>query len=187
MKRRLFLTGAIGCGKSTAIEQALGNKISSCCGFLTRRIRDEQGKLVSFSLLDLSSGREEVFLDFSSGHPEMYMAVFKTLGAASLRGDLLVLDEIGGIELLCTEFAASLKEALTRDVPILGVMKGEGPANALIQALGLSEEYKTAANQLRKWLQEDEETLLYTCNRFDENALLLAKQWAEVYVHEELF
>ena len=40
MKRRLFLTGPMGCGKSTAIAAALGNRLHDCGGFLTRRYRE---------------------------------------------------------------------------------------------------------------------------------------------------
>ena len=43
IKRRLFLTGAIGCGKSTAISRALGSRLYRCGGFLTRR-RTEGGR-----------------------------------------------------------------------------------------------------------------------------------------------
>ena len=82
------------------------------------------------------------------------------------------------------EFAAALDAALNRDVPILGVVKGEGPAGALIEKLGLTEAYQQAAERLRKKLGSDSHTLVYECRQYDENALRLARQWREEYLHE---
>ena len=38
MRRRLFLTGPIGCGKSTLIAKALGSTVRHAGGFLTLRV-----------------------------------------------------------------------------------------------------------------------------------------------------
>lgn len=181
MKRRLFLTGPIGCGKSTAIQTALGDRVFRCGGFLTRRYRDPH---LHFTLETPDGTYKETFLDFSAGKPELKLQVFSKAGVSSLRGKVLILDEIGGIELLCPEFTAALDAVLKSDVPILGVWKGEGPAGALIEALNLAETYTLAASRLRNFLQSDADTLLYECGQFDENALLLAAQWAEEYLHE---
>ena len=167
MKRRLFLTGPIGCGKSTAIAAALGERTQQCGGFLTRRYRDGNVK--------------STFLDFASGKPEVDLAVFSK---NYLRGETLVLDEIGGIELLNPEFASALEAVLSSGVPILGVLKGEGAAGALIDKLGLTEEYHWAAGKLRQQLYNDPNTLVYTCTQYDENALLLVRRWVEEYCHD---
>lgn len=184
MKRRLFLTGPMGFGKSTVIEKALGYRLSRCGGFLTRRTRDESGRVISFSLASPDGTQKETFLDFSSGKPELDRDVFSRLGTKLLNGEFLVLDEIGGVELLCPEFTAALEKALKSGVPILGVMKGEGPAGKLVETLGLTEEYELAASRLRHWMQTDADTLLYECSKFDENALDLAEQWVKEYAHE---
>lgn len=191
MKRRLFLTGPMGCGKSTAIANALGENITRCRGFLTRRHR---GEALSFALESPDGRRSETFLDFSGGKPAVNMEVFASLGVELLqfsRCDVgiapYVLDEMGGMELLCPEFRNALEALLDSDAPVIGVMKGEGPAGALMDALGLSEEYTEANHRLRKRLREDENTLLYECGQFDETALRLAEQWAEEYLHDGLF
>ena len=184
MKRRLFLTGPIGCGKSTAITNALGDKITQCGGFLTRRHREPR---LHFTLESPDGQCSETFLDFPDGKPRLNMDVFSHLGVNLLKGDILVLDEIGGIELLCPDFAAALEQVLQSDIPVIGVLKGQGPAGALIEALGLSEEYLQAAESLRNGLRNDEHTLLYECGQFDEIALLLAKQWVKEYTHGQLF
>lgn len=181
MKRRLFLTGAIGCGKSTAIFSALGDRLGNCGGFLTRRHR---GETLTFTLESPDGALREPFLEFPEGKPELHADVFSRLGKQLLEGDVLVLDEIGGVELLNPDFMAALERALERDIPILGVIKGEGPAGALIETLGLTEEYTRAANRLRERLLRDENTLVYTCGQFDENARRLAEAWVEEYIHE---
>ena len=181
MKRRLFLTGPIGCGKSTAITQALGERTQQCGGFLTRRHREPY---LHFTLESPDGQYSETFLDFSDGKPRLNMDVFSQSGVSLLRGDILVLDEIGGIELLDPNFAAALDTVLKSSVPILGVVKGDGPAGALVEALGLTEEYKRAVSQLREQLCSDIDTLVYECGQFDKKAYQLAKQWAEEYWHD---
>lgn len=181
MKRHLFLTGPMGCGKSTAIANAIGEKLPNFGGFLTKRVLGPDGHAQSFFLESPDGSKRETFLDFSSGKPEVHLEVFQNLAVSLLAGDVLVLDEIGGIELLCPEFTAALSAVLASDVPILGVMKGVAPANALIRALGLTEEYEIASQNLRKAMQEDENTLLYECGQFDGQALRLAQAWVKEY------
>ena len=177
MKRRLFLTGPIGCGKSTAIAAALGDKITLCGGFLTRRYREPH---LHFAVESPNRTQTETFLSFSTGKPEMNLSAFSRF---PLDGDVLVLDEIGGIELLDPGFAAALDRVLDSGVPILGVLKGDGPAGALIKTLGLTESYRLAAARLRARLQADPDTLMYPCGQFDETARQLAAQWVEENFH----
>lgn len=187
MKCHLFLTGSMGCGKSTAIAKAVGQKLPGFGGFLTKRILDSDGYARSFYLESPDGSTRKTFLDFSSGKPKAHLEVFQDLGVSFLTGDILILDEIGGIELLCPEFTAALEAVLASDVPILGVMKGKAPANALVRALGLTEEYEIAAQALYKSLQEDENTLLYECGQFDEQALRLAQVWVKEYAGASFF
>ena len=178
MKKRLFLTGPMGCGKSTAIKWALGEKITQCGGFLTRRCRKPH---LHFPLESPDGKYRKTFLDFSKGKPETDLSVFSDI---RLTGKILLLDEIGGIELLNPEFSAALDAVLNQGIPVLGVIKGEGPAGALIESLGLAEEYTYAASRLRQRLKSDPNTLVYECTQYDEIALRLAKQWAEEYLHD---
>ena len=181
MKKHLFLTGPIGCGKSTAIATALGSKIARCGGFLTRRHREPH---LHFTLESPDGKVKKMFLDFASGKPAVELAVFSE---SYLQGEMLILDEIGGIELLNSDFADALEAVLTSDTPIIGVIKGEGPAGALIDKLGLTEEYHLAAGKLRQQLRNAPNTLVYECSQYDENALLLARQWVEETFHGQLF
>ena len=181
MKRRLFLTGPIGCGKSTAITQVLGEGITQRGGFLTRRYREPH---LHFTLESPDGQYSETFLDFPDGKPKLLRNVFSQLGVDLLKGDILVLDEIGGIELLDPNFTAALDDILNSSVPILGVIKGDGSAGALVEALGLTEEYECAVSRLREQLCSDIDTLVYACEQYDEEARHLTKQWAEEYLHD---
>jgi len=184
VRRCLFLTGPIGCGKSTAILTAIGNRLPDFGGFLTKRIRDEKGHAVAFTLYAPDGSREAVFLDCTCGTPVIHWEVFQALAPELMTGKILLLDEIGGMELLCPEFMAALNALLKTDIPILGVLKGDTAANAMIRRLGLSAEYEAAAHVLRDRLLRDENTHLYTCGRYDPHALELARVWVKEYAHD---
>ena len=178
MKPRLFLTGPVGCGKSTAIRQALGGKLTHCGGFLTRRYREPQLHFV----LESPDGKiRKTFLDFPDGKPEVDLSVFSD---ADLSGAVLLLDEIGGIELLDPEFNAALAAVLRKNIPVLGVLKGTEAAAALAYTLGLGDEYAAAASRLQQQLLCDPDTLVYRSGQYDETALLLARQWVEEYLYD---
>lgn len=179
MKKRLFLTGPIGCGKSTAIASALGERIAQYGGFRTRRYLQPH---LHFALESTDGEEKRIFLDFASGKPELDLSAFSHL---DLSGRVLLLDEIGGIELLNPDFRIALDECINRDIPIIGVLKGEGAAGALMDTLGLSDIYEREARQLRQRLQTDPDTLVYPCGQFDATASQLARQWVEEYLPVE--
>lgn len=184
MRRRLFLTGTIGCGKSTAILTAIGDSLPDFGGFLTKRIRDERGHAAAFTLCAPDGSQEAVFLDCASGTPVIHWEVFQTLAPELMTGNIVILDEIGGMELLCPEFMAALNTLLETDIPILGVLKGDTAANAMIRKLGLSEDYEAATHALRDRLLRDEHTHLYTCGQYDPHAQELARAWVKEYAHD---
>lgn len=177
MKKHLFLTGPIGCGKSTAIAAALGDQLCQCGGFLTRRCRTPH---LHFTLERPDGKEKATFLDFSSEAPAADVSVFSE---RYLQGTPLVLDEIGGIELLNPQFLTALQAALSSGVPILGVIKSPDSCQALAEKLNLACQYRCAADKLRRQLLADGDTLIYECTQYDENALLLARRWAEEYCH----
>ena len=178
MKRHLFLTGPMGCGKSTAITVALGANMEKAGGFLTRRNGTDK---LYFTLESPDGSQKETFLDFREHTPQLDLSVFGRLGASLLAGDFLVLDEIGGIELLNPDFMAALEQVLCSDIPILGVLKAEGPASKLMDTLQLSDAYLQASAQLRHRLQAEENTLVYSCGQFDPQAKILAENWVKEY------
>lgn len=174
----------MGCGKSTALLTAIGPRLPRFGGFLTRRLRDEKGHAVAFTLSAPDGSREAVFLDCTSGTPRIHRDVFRDLAPELMTGKYLVLDEIGGMELLCPEFMTALNALLDREIPIIGVLKGDAAASAMIRRLDLSAEYENAAAALRQRLSRDENTLLYPCGQYDSHALELARAWVKEYAHD---
>ena len=188
MEKNLFLTGPIGSGKSTSIATALGDRISGAGGFLTVRQRDDTGRAVAYWLQRCDGSCRQCIIDYSAKPYTMHMDVFETFGVELLEQarqyDYVVLDEIGGFEVLSESFTAALMKLLQSDIPCIGVMKGEGPASKMIQKLGLGEIYVQKAEQLRQWMRQDEDTLLYECSQFDPEGLRLAKAWAAEHIRK---
>ena len=186
MQKNLFLTGPIGSGKSTSIAAALGEKLSGAGGFLTVRQRDETGRAVAYWLKRPDGSDGQIIIDYSAKPYTMHMEVFESFGAELLEQakqyDYVVLDEIGGFEVLSDAFMEALMQLLESGTPCIGVMKGVAPASKMIQKLGLGEAYVQKAENLRQWMRDDENTLLYECAQFDPEGLRLAKNWAETYV-----
>lgn len=101
------------------------------------------------------------------------------------KASFAVLDEIGGIELLCPKFREALETLLQSGIPCIGVMKGTGPGSQMIRKLGLDKDYELAAESLRARLWLDRETLLYECSQFDPEALRLAQSWVSEFVRKD--
>ena len=185
MKKNLFLTGSVGCGKSTSIAAALGEAMSGAGGFLTVRQRDDTGRAVAYWLKRPDGSDGQVIIDYYAKPYTMHMEVFETFGVELLEQakqyDYVVLDEIGGFEVLSDAFGNALMSLLKSDVPCIGVMKGEGPASKMIQKLGLGDAYVQKAEVLRRWMRQDENTLLYECAQFDPEGLKLAQEWVCQY------
>ena len=181
--KKLFLTGAVGCGKSTAIRQALGDDLPKAGGFLTVRQKDDTGRAVAYWLTRPDGSDGQVIIDYSNKPYRMHLEVFESTGVALLERSgecpFVILDEIGGFEVLSDAFLDALKRLLERDIPVIGVMKGAAPASKMIRKLGLGEEYVRRAEQLREFLRSREDTLLYECSQFDPEGLRLARAWAE--------
>ena len=185
MEKNLFLTGSVGCGKSTSIAAALGENLPEAGGFLTVRQRDDSGRAIAYWLQRCDGSGRQCIIDYSAKPYCMHREVFETFGVELLEQakqyDYVVLDEIGGFEVLSDVFMDALTTLLQSDIPCIGVMKGEGPASKMIQKLGLGEAYVQKAESLRRWMRQDENTLLYECSQFDPEGLRLAREWVKEY------
>lgn len=185
MQKNLFLTGPIGSGKSTSIATALGEALPGAGGFLTVRQRDDTGRAVAYWLQRCDGSCRQCIIDYSAKPYTMHMEVFETFGAELLeqakKYDYVVLDEIGGFEVLSDAFMEALMQLLGSGTPCIGVMKGVAPASKMIQKLGLGEAYVQKAENLRQWMRDDEDTLLYECTQFDPEGLRLAREWVGCY------
>ena len=186
MKKNLFLTGNKGCGKSTMIAAALGENLGKAGGFLTVRELGEDGDARAFWLRHPGREGGRMIIDYSRQPYTMHPEVFEDLGVRLIEQaynyDYVVLDEIGGFEILTDPFLEALMELLQSDVPCIGVVKALGAATRMIQRLGLGDLYVQRSEDLHRWMEQDENTLLYTCDQFDPKGLQLARAWAAEYV-----
>lgn len=150
MSKIIFLSGTIGAGKSTLIRQCLLPYLPSIGGFYVQRILKD-GQLIAFRLRPVSASADyqlSLVVDNHEGLDDLFLyadqhggwqrndQVFLETGVNCLRqslksnNKLILLDELGGIELHLAPFMAEVYKILKSSTPILGVVKA--PANAQI-------------------------------------------------------
>ena len=192
MKKRLFLTGPSGAGKTTIIRQALGPSLAYAGGFVTERCLDCQGKLLGYDLLPAAAAlsgqafQRWRFLDYSGPTAAKDNEVFRSQGVRLLQEaeyyPFVLLDEIGGFEMLIPQFRNALAELLNSDLPIIGVLKGPENAASIKARFGLGDKFTLLTDNLRSVLSRDGDTvLLQVKGPGDPVASGIAKAWAEEY------
>lgn len=129
MKRRLLLTGPIGCGKSTLIINALGSAIRDAGGFLTLRVI-EDGVSRALTSAPQTDGCASASFSFSGAGSIRDERPFAVTAPALLRlaqeKRFALIDEIGGFELLYPDFYEALTAFLFSGKPLRG--RAQGPA-----------------------------------------------------------
>jgi nucleoside-triphosphatase len=131
MKRVLLLTGQPGTGKTALIKEALARTTVKGGGFYTEEIRTG-GIRQGFRIVTLD-GQEAILahVDISSPHQVSKYRVdtdaLDRVGVAALRqalkeSDLIVIDEIGKMELLSPQFKEAVTQAINSDKKVLGTI-----------------------------------------------------------------
>ena len=129
MKKAILLTGRPGSGKTTAIRKIVSRLSCEVGGFYTEEIR-ESGRRTGFRLITLD-GRQGVLAHVNirqAPHISRYgvdLAVLDDIGVDCLTRaikdmDVVVIDEIGPMELLSKNFRRVVLRALEGDVVVLG-------------------------------------------------------------------
>ena len=140
MGQTLLLTGRPGVGKTTIIKKAAEALADEAGGFYTEEIRNEDGRRTGFRLVTLG-GEEAVMAHVdlrSRGLPRVSrygvdVETIANVGATALReavasDRVVIVDEIGKMELFCDAFKDAVKRAVESDSPVLGtVMSGRHP------------------------------------------------------------
>lgn len=139
MAKHFFFEGLIQDGKSTLIRELIRDYLPQIGGFSCQRLLDDSLRTVGFRLAPASEAMiltkpytpelTDVFLHFDGRKTEMKADVFTNTAIRYLKEsrdkDLILLDEIGGIELMSTEFRRILYQTLAGDIPCIGVLKLE--------------------------------------------------------------
>ncbi|NIM93240.1 MAG: NTPase [Anaerolineales bacterium] len=139
----ILLTGRPGSGKTTVIMKVLSHRVAESGGFYTEEIR-ERGRRVGFRIVTLD-GRQGILahINFhgpSIGRYGVDLAAIDGIAVESIRramhqGRLIVIDEIGPMEVLSEAFRQVVYEALDSDLSVLGsIVKRNMPFTDAIKA-----------------------------------------------------
>lgn len=152
--KSLFLQGNCGIGKSTLILESIKQFLPVTAGFLSQRLISG-GETMGFCLTPInlaSSAIEEfyeekpnIFLHKRLGKWQRNDEVFFSHGVkllSELKGkQLIVLDEIGGMELLIEPFRNKLYEVLACGIPCIGVIKSYNNKSLMEKSIDLGQSY----------------------------------------------
>ncbi len=172
MKTAYLLTGKPGTGKTSLVRLAVAGLGDRAGGFYTEEIRS-QGARLGFRLVTLG-GREAVLsrVDMQSryrvGRYGVDVEALERVGMAALREaiagrDIVVIDEIGKMELLSPEFKKVVREAIASGKRVLGtiMLKAHPWADEIkklprVKLVELTRtNYYRIQEDMRKWLEEE--------------------------------
>jgi nucleoside-triphosphatase len=133
MANKFLLTGRPGCGKTTLIKRVLNELTLPAGGFYTQEIR-KGSQRVGFKLVTLE-GQEALLahVDFETpqrvGRYGVDLSALDTIGAEAIRAavckrQIVVIDEIGPMEIRSATFCNVVTEALDSRAPIFATITG---------------------------------------------------------------
>jgi nucleoside-triphosphatase len=128
---KVLLTGHPGCGKTTLVKRVVKDLPQKTAGFYTEEIR-ERGTRVGFRLVTLD-GHEGVLAHVGFKSPErmgkyrLDLAALETVGVEAIReamrtGQVIVIDEIGPMEIRSEMFRRAIQDALDSGAPVLATI-----------------------------------------------------------------
>ena len=173
MYRHLFIEGPIQTGKSTLLKNFLQPYSNDTAGFTCQRLTDKNGQTIAFRLgsadstpltAPYSPAADNIFR-IIAGEKKGYnnINVFDTaadLINAEENKRIILLDEIGGIEMLNESFRATLYNTLAGTVPCIGVLQQKNNAAAMSTADLNNESISFYNNQLRQAITQNNGVIL---------------------------
>ncbi|PYK92311.1 MAG: AAA family ATPase [Verrucomicrobia bacterium] len=131
VNQKVLLTGRPGCGKTTLVKRVVKNLPQRAAGFYTEEIRDRDIR-VGFRLVTLD-GDEGVLahVDFETperlGKYRLDLSALETVAVNAVRDavrarQLVVIDEIGPMEIRSAMFRDTINEVLESGLPLLATI-----------------------------------------------------------------
>ena len=129
--KNIFLTGRSGTGKTTIIKKILSNLDKTVGGIFTPEIR-ENGKRKGFKLVDVNNGEEGILASVNQNSgPQVskYKVNLEDLNRFSKKiekaineKEVVVIDEIGKMEMYSNKFKEVLEKALNSDKLLIATL-----------------------------------------------------------------
>lgn len=127
MVKNLFVKGPRGIGKSTLIGGVIKNNSLNVSGFVTARtvVGDS---LIRFDMIDVVLGESRIFAEKRPGGITVRGGVFDRFGVKILNNSmkiksLILMDELGFMELKSPAFRRQVHRVLDGENPVLGVIR----------------------------------------------------------------
>jgi nucleoside-triphosphatase len=135
--KNILLTGRPGIGKTTLIQKIVDEFKGKAGGFYTREIRENHRRtgfeIVTFSGIKGILSSVQIKGPFRVGRYGVNLKDLEEIGVREIekaldKDDLIVVDEIGKMELFSQKFKTAVTRALESPKPFLGtIMQGRNP------------------------------------------------------------
>lgn len=178
MGSNLFFTGLSGAGKSTLIQQALQMVCIWPAGFRTIRVYDDHDKVCAYVVSDVRSPELAVrFMTRDEGEEWrrddlLFCRVALDALEQAEAFDVILMDEIGGKELLNVPFRQRIIEILESPIPCIGVLKDRSGMERQIRKQDPDNDtYREAYEQLRTFLEKSSDSTFLTVTKHNREAM----------------
>ncbi|MEM5798681.1 MAG: nucleoside-triphosphatase, partial [Candidatus Aenigmatarchaeota archaeon] len=127
----ILITGRPGCGKSRLLQEIVKELNLKVGGIVTPEIR-KRGERIGFEIVDIATGKRQLMAGIGIKGPKVskygvnISAIefgIKAIERAIKEAELIVIDEIGKMELCHPDFDAAVRKAFLCGKPVLACVQ----------------------------------------------------------------